>query len=176
MRVLYERSILFPGVNCELQSGSRGTLQVHPGGVQDGSDEGSRADLSREQLLQPRTSQELPQGTATLQHITELSLSEPSGFDNGGHLLIALGSDPHYLCWFLATTWRLSSSGIHFLDFCRPSKWHDCIVGHFCRSCYLLIYVLCHLRINGCIDESVFQTCGLIYFSSSFLECTTRHA
>jgi len=51
MLVLYRfdlcnvRSVLLPWFDRELQSGRRGALQVHPGGVQDGTDEGGGTHL-----------------------------------------------------------------------------------------------------------------------------------
>ena len=58
------RSVLLPGLYRELQSGPRGSLQIHPGCLQDGPDQRGGEDLQREQLLWPRACQELPQGKA----------------------------------------------------------------------------------------------------------------
>ena len=51
MYALHVRTVLFPRINRELQSRPRGSLQVHPGGLQDRSDEGGGTNLPREQLL-----------------------------------------------------------------------------------------------------------------------------
>ena len=51
------RAVLLPGLHCELQPGCRCALQVHPGSMQDGPDQGGREDLQGEQLLQRRKGQ-----------------------------------------------------------------------------------------------------------------------
>lgn len=57
------RSVLLPGLHCELQPGSWGSLQVHPSCLQDRPDQGGGEDLQREQLLRPWACQELSQGS-----------------------------------------------------------------------------------------------------------------
>ena len=56
------RPLLLPWFDRQLQPGPRRALQIHPGSLQDRPDQGGGAHLSREQLLRPRTHQELPQG------------------------------------------------------------------------------------------------------------------